>query len=283
MGEINILTSDFSAEYAGIANVRVNTKRGGSTYHGSAFYNNKNSALAAWKLDDLNAKAQFVPNAIQSTYPNPYFNITDVGGSVGGPIPHLGKTWFFAAYERDYTIDQLKIQNNNIPHPSLYTGDFSALKPSAQPLVPSSVTLTPEEIANNTVADSDGNLHFVTIPSRLLNPTVQALINTYFPKIGLAAPINPKNGKILGGFKTILPTRSVQDIGTLRLDHDFSENSHFYGVYNVSSQSASARVISLPMARWSARRNFPRLAILRSTSAALLRPFQTAAATRFGP
>jgi Carboxypeptidase regulatory-like domain/TonB dependent receptor len=245
VGEINILTSDFSAEYAGIANVRVNTKRGGSTYHGSAFYNNKNSALAAWKLDDLNAKAQFVPNAIQSTYPNPYFNITDVGGSVGGPIPHFGKTWFFAAYERDYTIDQLKIQNNNIPHPSLYTGDFSALKPSAQPLVPSSVTLTPEEIANNTVADSDGNLHFVTIPSRLLNPTVQALINTYFPKIGLAAPINPKNGKILGGFKTILPTRSVQDIGTLRLDHDFSENSHFYGVYNVSSQvSATSAVVS---------------------------------------
>jgi len=36
-GEINLLTSDFSAEYAGIANVRVSTKRGGSDYHGSAF------------------------------------------------------------------------------------------------------------------------------------------------------------------------------------------------------------------------------------------------------
>ena len=60
VGEINVLTSDFSAEYAGIANIRVSTKRGGSSYHGSVFYNNKNSALAAWKLDDLNAKAQFV-------------------------------------------------------------------------------------------------------------------------------------------------------------------------------------------------------------------------------
>src|SRR6266576_2244452 len=50
VGEINLLTSDFSAEYAGIANVRVGTKRGGSGYHGSAFYNNKNSALAAWTL-----------------------------------------------------------------------------------------------------------------------------------------------------------------------------------------------------------------------------------------
>jgi len=40
------LTSDFSAEYAGVANVRVSTKRGGSAINGSAFYNNKNSALA---------------------------------------------------------------------------------------------------------------------------------------------------------------------------------------------------------------------------------------------
>jgi hypothetical protein len=90
VGEINILTSDFSAEYAGIANIRVTTKRGGSEYHGSAFYNNKNAALAAWKLDDLNAKRDFLPNAIQAKYPNPYFNVTDIGGSVGGPVPHLG-------------------------------------------------------------------------------------------------------------------------------------------------------------------------------------------------
>ncbi len=69
VGEVNIMTSDFSAEYAGIANVRVNTKRGGSEYHGSMFYNNKNSALAAWTLDDLNGKAAFAPTAFQSKYP----------------------------------------------------------------------------------------------------------------------------------------------------------------------------------------------------------------------
>jgi carboxypeptidase family protein len=61
VGEINILTSDFSAEYAGIANVRVTTKRGGANYHGSAFYNNKNSAFAAWNLNDKIAQANFVP------------------------------------------------------------------------------------------------------------------------------------------------------------------------------------------------------------------------------
>src|ERR1700726_4596965 len=239
VGEINILTSDFSAEYAGVANVRVTTKRGGASYHGSAFYNNKNSAFAAWNLNDKIAQANFVPNAFQSQFPTPFFNITDVGGSVGGPVPLLKKTWFFAAYERDYAVQPVSVLDTRAVHPDLYTGNFYALNDSAKPLVPSSVTLTPAEIANNTITDSDGNQRFVTIPARLLNPTVQALINTYFPKVGLSAPIDPKTGRIAGGFQTNLPTSSVQDIGTLRLDHDFSENNHLYGVYNVSSQAGA--------------------------------------------
>jgi hypothetical protein len=239
VGEINILTSDFSAEYAGIANVRVTTKRGGASYHGSIFYNNNNSALAAWNLNDKIAQANFVPNAFQSQFPTPFFNINDVGGSVGGPVPHLGKTWFFAAYERDYVVQPVSVLDTKAVHPDLYTGNFSALNDSAKPLVPSSVTLTPAEIASDTITDSDGNQRFVTIPARLLNPTVQALINTYFPKVGLSSPIDPKTGRIVGGFQTNLPTSSVQDLGTLRLDHDFSENNHLYGVYNVSSQTSA--------------------------------------------
>jgi hypothetical protein len=253
VGEINLLTSDFSAEYSGIANVRVSTKRGGADYHGSAFYNNKNSALAAWTLDDKRGQAAFAPTAFQSKYPNPYFNLNDVGGSVGGPIPLLKRTWFFAAYERNYAVSPTKISSSTIPHPSLYTGDFSAVKDFAKPLVPTGpagVTLTPTEIATDTIPDTNpsdppGSLRFITIPSRLLNPTVQALINTYFPKIGLSAPINPANGRIVGGYQTILPGNSIQDIGTLRLDHDFSERNHLYGVYNVSSQvSATLPVVS---------------------------------------
>ena len=265
VGEINLLTSDFSAEYAGIANVRVTTKRGGADYHGSAFYNNKNSALAAWTLDDLNGKAMFSPTAFQSSYPNPYFNFNDIGGSVGGPIPRLKKTWFFAAYERNYAVSPTKISSTTIPHPSLYTGDFSGLTDtpdtrtkcvpgaviSAKPVVvlPAGVTLTQQEITTDTemVTDCGGNTtqRFIQIPSRLLNPTVQKLISTYFPKIGLSAPINPANGRISGGYQTILPGNSTQDLGTLRLDHDFSERNHLYGVYNVSAQvNATSAVVS---------------------------------------
>jgi carboxypeptidase family protein len=247
VGEINVLSSDFSSEYAGIANIRVTTRRGGAEYHGSAFYNNSNSALAAWTLDDKDGLANFAPTAFQSKYPNPYFNLNDIGGSVGGPTPLLKKTWFFAAYERNYSVAPTKIQSSTVPHPALYTGDFSGLNDSAKPAVPSSVTLTPQEITDDTIDDGTGTggRKFIRIPSRLLNPTVQALINTYFPKIGLSAPINATNGRIAGGYQTLLSGHSTQDVGTLRLDHDFSDRDHAYGVYNVSSQlSATAPVVS---------------------------------------
>jgi len=146
VGEVNVLTTDFSAEYAGVANIRVSTKRGGSQYHGSIFYNNSNSALAAWTLDDKDAKANFAPTAFQSEYPNPYFNINDLGASLGGPVPKMGKTWFMMAYERNYNIAPVKVSSSSIMHPSLYAGDFTGLKDSPKPVVPSAVTLTPREI-----------------------------------------------------------------------------------------------------------------------------------------
>ena len=139
VGDINVLSNDFSAEYAGIANVRVTTKRGGAGYHGSAFYNNKNSALAAWTLQDLTGKANFAPTPFQPAYPNPFFNITDIGGSIGGPIPGLKKTWFFAAYERNWTVQPLNVQSSTLPHPSMWGGDFSMVDDSIKPTVPADV------------------------------------------------------------------------------------------------------------------------------------------------
>jgi len=95
VSEVNVLSNDFSAEYAGIANVRITTKRGQNQFHGSAFYNNKNSAFAALQIQDQQGIRNFVPTQFASKYPTPYFNFNDIGASLGGPIPGLKKTWFF--------------------------------------------------------------------------------------------------------------------------------------------------------------------------------------------
>lgn len=250
VGEVNVLSSDFSAEYAGISNIRITTKRGTSQFHGSAFYNNKNSALAAWQIQDLQGKRDFVPNQFVTKFPTPYFNENDIGGSVGGPIPGLKNTWFFAAYERNYNRSPVDIFNSKLPYPSFWTGDFSKMIDPNFPVganpgwllpdVPAGVNLTANEVANNTY----GGLgqQFVTIPSRLLNPNVQQLINLYFPKnLQGTAPAmafddnGSPTGKIAGGYQTLLPGGSTRDLGTLRVDHDFSDKDRVYVVYNAQA------------------------------------------------
>jgi len=249
VGDVNVLSSDFSAEFGGVANIRVTTKRGDAAYHGSIFYNNENSALGAWSQQDKIGKESFAPTPFQSTYPTPYFNINDLGGSFGGPVPHLKKTWFFAAYERNYDLSPVSLSSTTLPHPSLYTGDFSQVDDGKKPAVPAGVVLTPDEIANDTVGGLGAQ--FITIPSRLLNPTVQGLINNYFPKVGLSAPINSATGQIGGdndvtGYHTSLPGRNTRDVGTLRVDHDFTERDHIYAVYNGSADNASGPLVQAP-------------------------------------
>jgi hypothetical protein len=256
IGELNVLSNDFSAEYAGISSIRVTTKRGSNQFHGSAFYNNKNSALAGLTIQDQqgirDAQGSLYP------YPSPYFNLNDVGASFGGPIPGLKRTWFFMAYERNYDRDSVQVTDNKLPHPSFWTGDFSPLITNPDdmnsdllPTVPAGVTLTPEEIATDTYCVGWPNCtgtgeQFVKIPSELLNPNVQQLINQYFPKIDPSIAIKTSNGRIGSLFQTLIPSNTTRDLGTLRLDHDFSDKDHVYGVYNAQALSGGNSAVRSP-------------------------------------
>jgi hypothetical protein len=256
VGELNVLSNDFSAEYAGISSIRVTTKRGSNQLHGSAFYNNKNSALAGLTIQDQqgmrDAQGSLYP------YPSPYFNFNDVGGSLGGPIPGLKRTWFFMAYERNYNRDSTQITDNRLPHPAFWTGNFSPLisdpndmNPDILPTVPSNVTLTPQEIATDTYCDGWPNCtgtgeQFVVIPSRLLNSNVQQLIGKYFPKIDPSIAVNTSNGRIGELFQTLMPSLTTRDLGTLRVDHDFSDRDHVYGVLNEQAFRGGSAAVRSP-------------------------------------
>ncbi|HEY6375001.1 MAG TPA: TonB-dependent receptor, partial [Edaphobacter sp.] len=234
VSDLNVLSDTFSAEYAGIANIRVTTKRGGSNYHGSLFYNNKNSALSAWALADKDTLANFAPTVFQPTFNKPFFNITDVGGSIGGPIPKLKNTWFFTAYEHNSSIEPSSASSSTLPHPTLLGGDFSLMNDSTKPAVGSTV-LTPNEIATNTVGGLGQK--FIKIPQRLINPVTSKLLGLYFPTVGTSAPINPSLGTISPHYTTSVPGHDYQDMGTLRIDHNFSDSDRIYGVYHTSAQN----------------------------------------------
>src|SRR5205085_9223838 len=121
------------------------------TYHGSLFYNNRNSALAAWSLNNKNALNSFVPSPSLPNFPTPYSNLNEFGGSFSGRVPKLSRTYFMTAYERRYTAQPLTLRSTTLAHPSLWGGDFSKLPDSAKPPVPARSTLPPLEVSGYTV------------------------------------------------------------------------------------------------------------------------------------
>ncbi|MFL6208646.1 MAG: carboxypeptidase regulatory-like domain-containing protein [Pyrinomonadaceae bacterium] len=241
IGELTVLSNNFTAEYAGIANIRVETKRGEKDFHGSLFYNNKNSALAAYSLRDKNDLATFTPTFARPDLPKPYFNLNETGGSLNGPVPLIGKnkTFFLVAYERRWNVNPFRFgARNSVPSQQLLTGDFSRLADSRKPLVPAGVVLTPQEKASNTVGGL--GVRFITIPQRLLNPSVQSLIKNFFPTSSPVAPID-SIGR-LSDFSQNTTARATRDLVTARVDHDFSDKDRLYAVYNY--QNAPSRTAS---------------------------------------
>jgi hypothetical protein len=250
IGELTVLSKNFTAEYSGIANIRVETKRGGRDFHGSLFYNNKNSALAAETVQDKNAEAAFMPTADLQEFPKSKFNLNETGGYLSGPFPFSrDKTFFLLSYERRWDLGTARLNANNIPTSLILGGDFTVINPGNRPAVspPALALLTPAEIANNTFL-SGTTRRFISIPTRLLNPIALGIVN-YYPRANPGAPFKKNNGRLDPNFVRNIPGLINRDLSTLRIDHDFSERDKLFGVYNfqvVAGEQRSLAVSPLP-------------------------------------
>lgn len=266
VGELIVLSKNFTAEYSGVANIRIETKRGEANYHGSLFYNNKNSALAAWTIQDKLDQANFRPTSAVPSFPKPYFNLNELGGSFGGPMPFGGKrTFFLMSYERRWDFAPVRVRSQNIPSSLLLNGNFTQIVNTSKPAVPASVEsrLTPAEIASNTILTGTGcanvprpptcTMRFVTIPTRLLNPIALALMNGYYPHANPSAPLRnaDANGQNTNGrladFAQSFGGLLTRDLATLRVDHDFSDKDKFYAVYNFQVRSGIRSLVANPL------------------------------------
>src|SRR5690349_6640449 len=127
VGELVVLSKNFTAEYSGVANIRIETKRGGADYHGSLFYNNKNSALAARTIQDKIDEANFLPTSAVPNYVKPYFNLNEVGGFLGGALPHTNRTFFLISYERRWDFAPVRVRSNNLPSSLVLAGNFTQI------------------------------------------------------------------------------------------------------------------------------------------------------------
>jgi len=127
IAEFKVLTSTYGAQYGrnGSGTIEVETKSGGSSFHGSAFEYLRN--------DFFNAKPW--ESGGEPGDPNPPYKKHDFGYTIGGPvyIPHhynadKKKTFFFFSQEWRREKDPNAIEQN-VPSVAERSGNFSDLCP----------------------------------------------------------------------------------------------------------------------------------------------------------
>ncbi len=113
INELKVMTSNYGAQYGRSASgtILVDTKTGGSSLHGSAYYFGRNEAFNSRNYFDQTLRA-------------PVYRKNDFGGTIGGPIyipklyPHKNRTFFF--FSEEMRLEKDPTDNNfNQAVPSL--------------------------------------------------------------------------------------------------------------------------------------------------------------------
>jgi hypothetical protein len=160
VAEFKVLTSNYGAQYGrnGSGTVEVETKSGGTSFHGSAFEYNRNEFFKAKSW----AEGQ-TPTAKKAPYKK-----NDYGYTIGGPVYIPGhyntdkkKTFFFFSQEwRKENVSTTILQN--VPSDAERGGNFSDLCPGADcPHQVNSVALFP---GNSVTPNSVGTALLAIIP-----------------------------------------------------------------------------------------------------------------------
>ncbi len=203
MQEVNIITSNGSAEYARAAYINLVTKGGSNQFHGKASYWHQNSALAARNFFDA-AK----PKILFHTY----------DGEFAGRIIR-NRTFFFTSYSGQ-RWPASTYQLLTVPTDAMRQGDFSQLLSGSKP-VPIRDPLTGNPFPGNI------------IPNSRLNGTALKVQQNYLPAPNLGAPgALAKNFGYLFPYPTdLFRWTSLEE----RIDHRISAKNTIYGRWLTST------------------------------------------------
>src|SRR5208337_4425451 len=153
--EFQVSVSPYSAVYGGGAGfVNAVTRSGSNTFHGNAFYYNRNSATGA--NDALDAAAGL---------PKPQDSLQQFGGGVGGPIVR-SRLWFFVDYEQQLRSDPFSVINPALDptQPGFLSSNFGI--PDGTPLP---TPIGPLPVPGSDMAPDAGNPVYLQQVSNTIN------------------------------------------------------------------------------------------------------------------
>jgi hypothetical protein len=213
-------TADFNS--AAGAEVKVVTKRGTSTFHGTAYEYYKDNTWSA--------------NSYQNEFDGvalPPYHYSRYGGALGGPlIPKDvlgGKTYFFFNYE-GWNWPNIETYFRDTPSAALRLG----LVTDTVNNVTYNLNPFPVTYNNTTYAANAGcaTLGGACDPVGLgLNPTVSKIWNTWMPASNSSCALSLCDGVNVQGFAANLALKTTSKFLVGRIDHDFSAKEHFMASY----------------------------------------------------
>lgn len=228
--EFTVSTQNANASLGngGSTQVQFTTPRGGDSFSGALYWNNRNSALEA---------NGFSRNS--SDLGKRRLNRNQFGGSFGGPLPLPGvgeggptivknRANFFFNYERDLINQSSSVTNTVLLQP-YRDGTFSYLDglgntQTINVLSGAGLDLGPQANADNFAATGGAIGVDPTIQSRFLNLTPSVGNGTDVTLLSNGTPVSQQ---LLGTSRN----NTVRDAFTMRLDFEVNANHNFYFVH----------------------------------------------------
>ena len=208
-------TADFNSSSG--AEIKVVTKRGSNSFHGTAYeyYKDNNWSGNTWQ-NSYN-RGLFGPG----TGGLPSYHYSRYGFAVGGPLIPVnvlgGKTYFFFNFE-GFRYPQSETWNRNVPSANLRAGLLTDEKTGAT--------------YSLTAADPSG-IGF--------NPIVSQIWNKYMPLSNSTCAAGTQcDGVNIQGFQGTLNLPLKSKFAVARVDHDFGAKEHFMVSYRYFNQQQAS-------------------------------------------
>ena len=233
--EFKIQTNAFTAQYGWSSGNVINVvgKSGTNQLHGSVYDFYRNSALDAKNFFNNGAK--------------PLFHRNQFGATIGGPI-WKNKTYFFGYYEGLRSATPTTFQSN-VPTTAMLTGDFSSQLGGAvgtdalgrtilagqiyDPYSTRAITAGQIDPTTGLVANASGFIRDPfpgnTIPTGRFDSISQNILNgNYWPAPNQSGAFN---------FGASAAAESHSDEYSIRIDHNFTENTRIFGRWSYKYQT----------------------------------------------
>ncbi len=233
--EFQVQTGSYSAEMGGAGGGQINivTRSGTGSFHGTAYEFLRNGAMDAHSFNQMGGSNFLVQN--------------NFGASIGGPVWHAGKTFFFVNYEGLRNVETMTMVDT-VPTPEEVSGDFS--QSGVDIFDPT--TTQPNPGFNSSLPVSKTNPQFIrqqfqyngvlnVIPPSRLTQAATIMLNKYTPQPNtmdmgsmtmMGQPTVVGAGNDANNYLDMRKQRMNNDQGTVRIDHSFAKGDTAFFRYS---------------------------------------------------